>query len=146
MHPPRPPRRFTPAHRQRLDRAANHYLQQCYRNRTPVRASAFATFLGMTHPYLSVVEELCRAARELLQPSPPGSVTAAKLATSIAAELDDSYPPLLRNRSGPPASPPAVAQAARASLFHPTHRYGAISGHSLNPAASSSARPAAIVP
>jgi AraC-like DNA-binding protein len=53
MHLPRPPRRFTPAHRQRLDRAANHYLQQCYRNRIPVRASAFATFLGMTHPYVS---------------------------------------------------------------------------------------------
>ena len=47
----------------------------------------------------SVVEELCRAARELLQSSPPGSVTAARLATAIAAELDDSYPPLLRNQA-----------------------------------------------
>lgn len=47
----------------------------------------------------SVVEELCRAARELLQSSPQGSVTAAKLATSIAAELDHGYPPLLRNQA-----------------------------------------------
>ena len=46
-----------------------------------------------------VVEELCRAARELLPSSPPSSVTAAKLATSIAAELDDSYPPILRNQA-----------------------------------------------
>lgn len=53
MHPPRPPRRFHPAHRQRLDRAASHYLQQCYRSRTPVRARDFATFLGITLPYLS---------------------------------------------------------------------------------------------
>jgi hypothetical protein len=47
----------------------------------------------------SVVEELCRAARDLLQPSRPGSVTAAKLATWIAAELDDNYPSLLRHQA-----------------------------------------------
>lgn len=51
----RPPRRFTPTHRQRLDRAAAHYLQHCYRRRIPARAAAFAASLGVTHRYLSNV-------------------------------------------------------------------------------------------
>lgn len=46
---------FTPARRQRLERAAHHHLQDCFRRRIPVRASAFAASLGVTHRYLSSV-------------------------------------------------------------------------------------------
>ena len=49
----RRPRTFTHAHRQRLDRAAEHYLQYCYTKRTAARASEFAEYLGVTHAYLS---------------------------------------------------------------------------------------------
>jgi AraC-like DNA-binding protein len=49
----RRPRTFTPAHRERLDRAAEHYLQYCYRMHTAARASEFADYLGVTLPYLS---------------------------------------------------------------------------------------------
>lgn len=48
---------------------------------------------------IGVVEELCRAAHELLPTSPRSSLTAAKLATSIAAALDDGYPRVLRNQA-----------------------------------------------
>jgi AraC-like DNA-binding protein len=51
----RPPRIFTHAHRQRLDRAAEHYLRDCYRRKTAARASEFATFLRVTHEYLSSI-------------------------------------------------------------------------------------------
>ncbi len=44
---------FTHAHRQRLERAAAHYLQECYRRSTAARASEFATFVGLAPPYLS---------------------------------------------------------------------------------------------
>ena len=54
---PRPRRRrtFTHAHRQRLERAAEHYLRACYRNTTAARASEFAQFLGVHHVYLSTI-------------------------------------------------------------------------------------------
>lgn len=55
QRPLRPPRTFTHAHRQRLDRAADHYLERCYREQSAARASDFATYLGVTHPYLSGV-------------------------------------------------------------------------------------------
>jgi AraC-like DNA-binding protein len=47
------PRTFTSAHRQRLDRAAEHYLRYCYRNHTAARASEFATFIHRSPEYLS---------------------------------------------------------------------------------------------
>jgi AraC-like DNA-binding protein len=51
----RRPRTFTHAHLQRLDRAADHYLRQCYREQTAARASEFAVFLGVTPEYLSSI-------------------------------------------------------------------------------------------
>ncbi|HVR40447.1 MAG TPA: helix-turn-helix domain-containing protein [Thermoanaerobaculia bacterium] len=54
-----PRRRFTHAHRQRLERAAEIYLRDCYRKRTAARASEFASFMGLTQPYLSrIVPEI----------------------------------------------------------------------------------------
>lgn len=47
------PRTFTLAHRHRLDRAAEHYLRFCYRNRTAARASDFASYIQRTPEYLS---------------------------------------------------------------------------------------------
>lgn len=47
------PRHFTHAHRQRLERAADHYLRDCYRRTAPVRVADFAAHLGLTAPYLS---------------------------------------------------------------------------------------------
>jgi AraC-like DNA-binding protein len=47
------PRTFTFAHRQRLARAADHYLRKCYRSHTAVRAADFAAGLGMTPEYVS---------------------------------------------------------------------------------------------
>lgn len=47
------PRTFTFAHRQRLERAAEHYLRACYRQQTAARTSEFATFLGVLPQYLS---------------------------------------------------------------------------------------------
>ncbi|MEA2235530.1 MAG: hypothetical protein QOC81_254 [Thermoanaerobaculia bacterium] len=44
---------FTHTHRLRLERAADHYLRDCYRRVTAARASEFATTLGVTAPYLS---------------------------------------------------------------------------------------------
>ena len=39
--------------RQRLERAAEHYLLICYRKRTAARVSEFAAVLRITQPYLS---------------------------------------------------------------------------------------------
>jgi AraC-like DNA-binding protein len=50
---PQPPRTFTHADRQRLDRAAEHYLRACYKSKTAARVSEFAAFLNVTPPYLS---------------------------------------------------------------------------------------------
>ena len=47
------PRRFTHAHRQRLERAAAHYLRDCYRRATAPRVSELAGVLGLAPPYLS---------------------------------------------------------------------------------------------
>jgi AraC-like DNA-binding protein len=47
------PKRFTHRDRQRLERAGDHYLRACYRQRTAARASELAAFLGVTPPYLS---------------------------------------------------------------------------------------------
>jgi AraC-like DNA-binding protein len=49
----RPPRTFTHTHRQRLDRAAEHYLRKCYRTNSAARASEFAAELGLTPEYVS---------------------------------------------------------------------------------------------
>jgi len=49
----RAPRRFTHAHRQRLERAIKHYLKDCYRRVTSARVSECAAFVGVTVPYLS---------------------------------------------------------------------------------------------
>jgi len=49
----RGPRTFTHSHRLRLERAAAHYLRDCYRRVTAARASEFAATLGVTAPYLS---------------------------------------------------------------------------------------------
>jgi AraC-like DNA-binding protein len=46
-------RRFTHADCQRLERAVEHYLRDCYRKRTAARVSEFASFLGRTQQYLS---------------------------------------------------------------------------------------------
>jgi AraC-like DNA-binding protein len=51
--PPRKPRTFTHAHRQRLDRAAEHYLRNCYKRNSAARASEFAMELGLTPEYVS---------------------------------------------------------------------------------------------
>lgn len=44
---------FTHAHRQRLDRAVSHYLDECYANKSAARASEFASFLRRNPAYLS---------------------------------------------------------------------------------------------
>lgn len=49
----RKPRTFTHAHRQRLDRAVSHYLDECYRTRTAARVSGFAAFLRRDPAYLT---------------------------------------------------------------------------------------------
>lgn len=49
----RKPRTFTHAHRQRLDRAAEHYLRKCYRTNSAARASEFAAELELTPEYVS---------------------------------------------------------------------------------------------
>ena len=57
--PPQRHRTFTHADRQRLDRAAEHYLRVCYKTKTAARVSEFATFLGVSTPYLSrIVPEI----------------------------------------------------------------------------------------
>jgi AraC-like DNA-binding protein len=52
-HRHRKPRTFTHAHRQRLDRAVSHYLDECYANKTAARVSEFAAFLRRNPAYLS---------------------------------------------------------------------------------------------
>jgi len=47
------PRRFTHAHRQRLERVVAHYLRDCYRRATAARVSELADILGLAAPYLS---------------------------------------------------------------------------------------------
>jgi AraC-like DNA-binding protein len=49
----RKPRIFTHAHRQRLDRAISHYLDECYATRTAARVSEFAAFLERSPEYLT---------------------------------------------------------------------------------------------
>lgn len=49
----RRPRRFTHAHRQRLDRAAEHYLRECFRKSTRATVAEFATDLGCHPDYLT---------------------------------------------------------------------------------------------
>lgn len=46
-------RTFNHDHRQRLDRAAENYLRECYRNRKPARGKDFADTLGLTPEYVS---------------------------------------------------------------------------------------------
>ena len=46
-------RTFTPSHRRRLDRAAEHYLRECYRQRKPARGKDFARSLNLTPEYVS---------------------------------------------------------------------------------------------
>jgi AraC-like DNA-binding protein len=47
------PRKFTHGHRQGLDRAAEHFLRDCYRRKTPARGKDFARSLGLTPEYVS---------------------------------------------------------------------------------------------
>lgn len=49
----RKPRTFTHAHRQRLDRAIAHYLDECYAQRSAARVSEFAAFLQRNPEYLT---------------------------------------------------------------------------------------------
>lgn len=43
---------FTHDHRQRLDRAIAHYLDECYRNKTAARVYEFAAFLERNPDYM----------------------------------------------------------------------------------------------
>ncbi|HYK05954.1 MAG TPA: AraC family transcriptional regulator [Thermoanaerobaculia bacterium] len=52
---PKNPRTFTGYHRQRLDRAAENYLDECYRTKQPARGKDFARSLDMTPEYMSWV-------------------------------------------------------------------------------------------
>ena len=47
------PPTFTPGQRQGLDRAAEHFLRECYRLKKPARAKDFARSLDLTPAYLS---------------------------------------------------------------------------------------------
>ena len=47
------PRKFTPGHRQGLDRAAEHFLRECYRQKKPARGKDFARSLDLTPEYVS---------------------------------------------------------------------------------------------
>jgi AraC-like DNA-binding protein len=49
----RSPRRFTHAHRQRLDRAAEYYLRDCFRKSTRATVAELATYLGCHPDYLT---------------------------------------------------------------------------------------------
>ena len=46
-------RTFTPGHRQGLDRAADHFLRECYRLKKPAREKDFARSLDLTPEYVS---------------------------------------------------------------------------------------------
>ena len=47
------PRTFTHGHRQGLDRAAEHFLRECYRKKKPARGKDFARSLDLTPEYVS---------------------------------------------------------------------------------------------
>ncbi len=47
------PRTFTQRHRQGLDRAAEHFLRECYRQKKPARGKDFARSLDLTPEYVS---------------------------------------------------------------------------------------------
>jgi len=47
------PRTFTPENKKGLDRAAQHFLSECYRKRKPARAKDFARSLDLTPEYVS---------------------------------------------------------------------------------------------
>lgn len=47
------PRKFTHGHRQGLDRAAEHFLRECYRQKKPARGKDFARSLDLTPEYVS---------------------------------------------------------------------------------------------
>jgi len=47
------PRTFNPGHRQGLDRAAEHFLRECYRQKKPARGKDFARSLDLTPEYVS---------------------------------------------------------------------------------------------
>jgi len=47
------PRTFTPGHRKGLDRAAEHFLRECYRQKKPARGKDFARSLDLTPEYVS---------------------------------------------------------------------------------------------
>jgi AraC-like DNA-binding protein len=47
------PRTFTPRHRQGFDRAAEHFLRDCYRQKKPARGKDFARSLDLTPEYVS---------------------------------------------------------------------------------------------
>ena len=49
----RKPRTFTHAHRQRLDRAIAHYLDDCYARKRAARVAEFAAFLERSPEYLT---------------------------------------------------------------------------------------------
>jgi AraC-like DNA-binding protein len=53
MTSPAKPRIFTHRHRQQLDRAAAHYLSDCYQRATAARVSEFAAVLRRNPDYLS---------------------------------------------------------------------------------------------
>lgn len=62
-------RTFSHSDRQRLDRAAEHYLLKCYKTKSAARASEFATELGVTPEYVSWLAKqvLGRPLREYLR-------------------------------------------------------------------------------
>lgn len=47
------PRTFTPGHRKGLDRAAEHFLSECYRQKKPARARDLARSLDLPPEYVS---------------------------------------------------------------------------------------------
>ncbi|HYC89932.1 MAG TPA: AraC family transcriptional regulator [Thermoanaerobaculia bacterium] len=47
------PRKFTHGHRRGLERAADHYLRDCYRRKKPARGKDFAQSLDRTPEYVS---------------------------------------------------------------------------------------------
>jgi AraC-like DNA-binding protein len=86
-------RTFTHVDRQRLDRAADHYLRKCYRTKSAARASEFAMDIGLTPEYASWLapkilgrslrdflrEKQVAYAARLLEAAPP-SVTVEEIA------------------------------------------------------------------
>jgi AraC-like DNA-binding protein len=83
----RSPRIFTHAHRQRFDRAVEHYLRKCYRTNSAVRASEFAMELGLTPEYVSWLARniLGKSLREYLREKQ--AVYAAWLLRTLPAEI-----------------------------------------------------------